>query len=148
MKIDVLDVTKKFRNFAALADVNLEVQSGELVALLGPSGSGKGWKVSVSTPDPGIRTIRAALIPRSASAARSSGFWTSTTSLARFSSEGSGRFKIVARAGRPWELYNLQTDPTESDGCAAKDAGTVQVMAAKWDEWAKRCNVLPSPMQK
>jgi sulfate transport system ATP-binding protein len=41
MKISVIDATKRFGDFAALNEVNLEVQSGELLALLGPSGSGK-----------------------------------------------------------------------------------------------------------
>jgi sulfate/thiosulfate transport system ATP-binding protein len=41
MKISVLDVTKRFGDFAALDHVDLEVRSGELLALLGPSGSGK-----------------------------------------------------------------------------------------------------------
>src|SRR6202011_1715650 len=41
MKISVLDVSKRFGDFAALDRVNLEVRSGELLALLGPSGSGK-----------------------------------------------------------------------------------------------------------
>jgi sulfate transport system ATP-binding protein len=41
MKISVVDVSKRFGNFAALDRVNLEVRSGELLALLGPSGSGK-----------------------------------------------------------------------------------------------------------
>src|SRR6478752_8614104 len=41
MKISVLDVSKRFGDFAALDRVNLEVRSGELLSLLGPSGSGK-----------------------------------------------------------------------------------------------------------
>jgi sulfate transport system ATP-binding protein len=41
MKISILDVSKRFGDFAALDHVNLEVRSGELLALLGPSGSGK-----------------------------------------------------------------------------------------------------------
>jgi sulfate/thiosulfate transport system ATP-binding protein len=41
MKISVLDVTKRYGDFAALDHVDLEVRSGELLALLGPSGSGK-----------------------------------------------------------------------------------------------------------
>jgi sulfate transport system ATP-binding protein len=41
MKIAIQDVTKRFGQFAALDNVNLDIQSGELIALLGPSGSGK-----------------------------------------------------------------------------------------------------------
>lgn len=41
MRISVLNATKRFGAFTALADVNLDIQSGELLALLGPSGSGK-----------------------------------------------------------------------------------------------------------
>ncbi|MBV9166658.1 MAG: TOBE-like domain-containing protein [Solirubrobacterales bacterium] len=41
MRIDVLDVGKRFGEFVALDDVSLEVAEGSLTALLGPSGSGK-----------------------------------------------------------------------------------------------------------
>jgi sulfate/thiosulfate transport system ATP-binding protein len=41
MSIEVRNLSKRFGTFAALRDVNLEVQPGELLALLGPSGSGK-----------------------------------------------------------------------------------------------------------
>ena len=41
MGIYVKNISKRFKDFIALDDVNLEVNSGELVALLGPSGSGK-----------------------------------------------------------------------------------------------------------
>ena len=41
MSIEIRNVSKHFGEFRALGDVNLDIDSGELVALLGPSGCGK-----------------------------------------------------------------------------------------------------------
>lgn len=41
MQIRVEQIHKKFGHFKALNDINLNIESGELIALLGPSGSGK-----------------------------------------------------------------------------------------------------------
>jgi sulfate/thiosulfate transport system ATP-binding protein len=41
MSIEIHNVSKSFGSFQALEQINLEIQTGELVALLGPSGSGK-----------------------------------------------------------------------------------------------------------
>ena len=41
MRISVHNATKRFGSFTALDNVDLDIQSGELLALLGPSGSGK-----------------------------------------------------------------------------------------------------------
>jgi sulfate transport system ATP-binding protein len=41
MRIEILDVGKRFGPFVALEGVSLEVSAGSLTALLGPSGSGK-----------------------------------------------------------------------------------------------------------
>ena len=57
MAITVSDVNKRFGDFVALEDVNLDVPSGSLTALLGPSGSGKSTLLRViaglETPDTG-----------------------------------------------------------------------------------------------
>ena len=41
MSIEIRDVSKRFGDFHALRNVNLDIESGELIALLGPSGCGK-----------------------------------------------------------------------------------------------------------
>jgi len=41
MSIDITGVTKKFGDFIALEDVNVSIPTGQLTALLGPSGGGK-----------------------------------------------------------------------------------------------------------
>ena len=41
MSIIVRDVGKSFGDFAALTDVSVEIPTGSLTALLGPSGGGK-----------------------------------------------------------------------------------------------------------
>src|SRR5205809_3410236 len=41
MTIEIRNLSKQFGTFAALRDVSLQVEHGELLALLGPSGSGK-----------------------------------------------------------------------------------------------------------
>jgi sulfate transport system ATP-binding protein len=41
MSIEATGINKKFGNFVALDDVDLNVDGGRLTALLGPSGGGK-----------------------------------------------------------------------------------------------------------
>ena len=41
MSIEIRNVSKRFGDFHALRDVSLDINSGELIALLGPSGGGK-----------------------------------------------------------------------------------------------------------
>ncbi len=41
MNIDITRISKRFGSFVALRDVTLNIENGELLALLGPSGSGK-----------------------------------------------------------------------------------------------------------
>lgn len=61
MAIVVTDVSKRFGDFVALDDINLNVPSGSLTTLLGPSGSGKSTLLRViaglETPDTGTVEI-------------------------------------------------------------------------------------------
>ena len=41
MSIEIRNISKQFGDFHALRNVNLDIESGELIALLGPSGCGK-----------------------------------------------------------------------------------------------------------
>ena len=55
-----------------------------------------------------------------------------------------GDWKLVAAGGTgPWELYNLKTDRTEMHNLAADQPERVEQMAAKWQAWAERAQVLP-----
>jgi arylsulfatase len=57
----------------------------------------------------------------------------------------SGKWKAASRHGGGWELYDLEADRTELTDLAAKQPERVNELAAKWDAWAKRTNVLPAP---
>jgi arylsulfatase len=54
-----------------------------------------------------------------------------------------GRWKLVAKENKPWELYDMQADRTETNNLAAKHPERVAEMDAQWTVWAKRANVLP-----
>lgn len=56
-----------------------------------------------------------------------------------------GRWKLVSLADAPWELYDMDSDRLELKDLAAAQPGRVQELAAKWELWAKRTNVMPRP---
>jgi len=53
-----------------------------------------------------------------------------------------GRWKLVKRYPRPWELYDMDADRTELNDLASRQPERVAAMAAQYDAWAKRCGVL------
>jgi arylsulfatase A-like enzyme len=54
-----------------------------------------------------------------------------------------GKWKLVAKADQPWELYDLEKDRTEMHDLTATNPDEAKVLAAKWNAWAARCDVLP-----
>ncbi|HOB99093.1 MAG TPA: arylsulfatase [Verrucomicrobiota bacterium] len=54
-----------------------------------------------------------------------------------------GKWKLVALAGQAWRLYDTVKDRTEENDLAASEPDRVKALAAKWDEYAARANVLP-----
>jgi arylsulfatase len=54
-----------------------------------------------------------------------------------------GKWKLVAKENKPWELYDMERDRTETNNLAEKQPKLVQQLAAKWDGYATRANVLP-----
>jgi arylsulfatase len=59
-----------------------------------------------------------------------------------------GDWKLVGVHGRDWELYDLAADRTEMNDLAAKHPDKVKELAARWEAWAKRVNVVPYPEKK
>lgn len=53
-----------------------------------------------------------------------------------------GRWKLVRRHPRAWELYDLVEDRTELNDLAAQQPQRVRDMAARYEDWARRCGVL------
>jgi arylsulfatase len=63
-----------------------------------------------------------------------------------------GKWKLVAKARGPWELYDMEADRTETNDLAAAEPARVEAMKGMWQAWAKRCDVLdrgkrPAPQQ-
>ena len=54
-----------------------------------------------------------------------------------------GRWKLVAKENQPWELYYIEADRAEQHDLALAEPGRVKSMAAEWDAWAARSDVLP-----
>jgi arylsulfatase A-like enzyme len=54
-----------------------------------------------------------------------------------------GKWKLVAKENQPWELYDLERDRTELHDLASSEPAKAKQLAAEWDAYAARANVLP-----
>jgi len=54
-----------------------------------------------------------------------------------------GDWKLVRGFGGEWELYSMELDRTELHDVAADRPAVVRELAALWDEWAERAEVIP-----
>jgi len=55
-----------------------------------------------------------------------------------------GKFKLVAKGVKgPWELYDMEIDRAELNNLAQKYPKRAKKMAAMWQKWAERADVLP-----
>jgi arylsulfatase A-like enzyme len=54
-----------------------------------------------------------------------------------------GDWKLVAKENKPWELYDLKTDRSETHNLAAEKPELAKELEARWDTYAARANVLP-----
>jgi arylsulfatase len=57
-----------------------------------------------------------------------------------------GRWKLVSKHNRPWELYDMESDRTETEDLSATHADRAQAMAKTWEDWATRVGVKPWPI--
>jgi arylsulfatase A-like enzyme len=50
-----------------------------------------------------------------------------------------GRYKLSRNGKKPWALYDLEADPTESNDIAADMPERVETMSAAYDSWMHSC---------
>ncbi|HJP00137.1 MAG TPA: arylsulfatase [Planctomycetota bacterium] len=59
-----------------------------------------------------------------------------------------GQWKLVARHARPWELYDLSADRSETTDLADSQPERVASLSAAYEAWAERCGVLSWPLER
>ncbi len=59
-----------------------------------------------------------------------------------------GDMKLVALHNKPWELYNIKVDRSETQNLIEQQPELAVTLAQQWDAWAERSQVLPSPFFK
>lgn len=59
-----------------------------------------------------------------------------------------GSWKLVKKNNRNWELFNLETDPTELHNLSEKQSDRLKNMIASFEVWAKEVGVKPSNLKE
>lgn len=59
-----------------------------------------------------------------------------------------GKWKLVAKHGKAWELYDIENDRIESKDLAKEQLGKVAELKALYEAYANRANVAPWPLPK
>lgn len=59
-----------------------------------------------------------------------------------------GNWKAVGVIGKPWELYNLETDRIEKNNLASEHPDLVKKLDKQWNDWAKSHYVFPKGTMK
>lgn len=54
-----------------------------------------------------------------------------------------GRWKLVRKHARPWELYDIEADRAEAHDLAGEHPDLVAELSAAYEEWANRVGVIP-----
>jgi arylsulfatase A-like enzyme len=57
-----------------------------------------------------------------------------------------GDWKLVAKHGQPWELYDIRRDRVEGNNLAARYPDKVRQLVEKYDAWAREAQVEPWPV--
>ena len=59
-----------------------------------------------------------------------------------------GRWKLVARHNRPWQLFDMVADRTESHDLAGQNPQLVNALESSYQQWAQRAQVKPWPLNR
>jgi len=59
-----------------------------------------------------------------------------------------GKWKLVSQHPAGWQLYDFEADRTELNNLAEKYPEKLKELAALYDKWAQRCDVMPWPLRK